>query len=386
MNTAYKLSSPAGEIKSVGCGPPNLFWKDEAPPSWEELEDVEIKRREILKRVELPFWRILFSWTGTCLRALALDWMIWIPIAVYCIMRVRARAGGDNVPQIVQALGDTNIDILGGFLSFLLVLFVNQTNTRFFEMYSLSKKAAGLIQDVAGLATTQLPQQDTQRIVRYMNAAHVIGYVGLGGPYSTPFFDHFNREYKLLSTSEKNRVDKFKMTSGSAAFKEVVTWCQRDVGRARKAGYIDSIEAEELQSRILGFRAAMDGIYDYCDQPVHFFYVHFLCLLSVMYLPLFAVDSAFAAGWGEESDWSIELISGLIVLLQSIFVVGLRLLGQFMIDPFGDDLEDLSVITYVSSTIENTRIITTQQTNVDDTFDKQFTKQNDPNSLAAEMA
>ena len=79
----------------------------------------------------------------------------------------------------------TDISIVGGFVSFFLVLFVNQTNTRFFDMYLLSKACSGKIQDVAGLASTLLPTEDAHRIIRLMNAAHVApGYVGLGGPYS----------------------------------------------------------------------------------------------------------------------------------------------------------------------------------------------------------
>jgi hypothetical protein len=46
------------------------------------------------------------------------------------------------------------------------------------------------------------------------------------------------------------------------------------------------------------------------------------------------------------------VLNGIIVLLQCIFVVGLRSLGTKMIDPYGDDLEDLSVILYVESTLE----------------------------------
>lgn len=40
------------------------------------------------------------------------------------------------------------------------------------------------------------------------------------------------------------------------------------------------------------------------------------------------------------------------MFLQCIFVVGLRSLGTKMIDPYGDDLEDLSVILYVEATLE----------------------------------
>lgn len=326
--------------------------------SWEQLQEVEDRRRDILTRAELPFWRVLLFLDGTCLRALAMEWMIWVPILIFFAIRVQARIGNEKEPALVQMLGDTDIDVLGGFLSFLLVLFVNQTNSRFYEMYSLAKRVAGQIQDVTGLASTQIPQADAQRLVRYMNAAHVAGYVGLGGPYSRKhFFEPINQQHKLLTPQELRRIYDLDMDSGSAAFKELVTWCQREVGRARKAGHIDSIEAAKLHEHILNIRGSMDGIYDYTDQPTHFFYIHFLCLLSALYLPLFAIDNAYGAGWGDDTDISIEVLNGTIVLCQAIFVVGLRLLGQVMIDPFGLDLEDLSVITYVSTTIANTKII-----------------------------
>jgi len=119
------------------------------------------------------------------------------------------------------------------------------------------------------------------------------------------------------------------------------------------------MEACELHTRIVAFRAAMDGIYDYCDQPPHFFYIHFLCLLSAFYLPIFAIDQAYRSGWGENSSLGIEFLNGIIVLLQCVFCVGLRLLGQKMVDPYGDDLEDLSVKTYVETTLHICNIIFT---------------------------
>ena len=44
----------------------------------------------------------------------------------------------------------------------------------------------------------------------------------------------------------------------------------------------------------------MDNLYNYCDQPPHCFYIHFLVLLSALYLPLFAVDVGYNTGWGTE--------------------------------------------------------------------------------------
>ena len=158
------------------------------------------------------------------------------------------------------------------------------------------------------------------------------------------------------------KMKQFNFDAGSGALKELYTWCLSEVTKAHKAHHIVSIEAHQLHHHVLEFRAAMDGIYDHCDQPSHYFYIHFLCLLSALYLPIFALDNAYSCGWGDNVDWQIEALSGLIVFLQAIFVVGLRVLGQKMIDPYGDDVEDLSVITYISTTIENCQIIMSAQT------------------------
>ena len=53
----------------------------------------------------------------------------------------------------------------------------------------------------------------------------------------------------------------------------------------------------------------------------------------------------------------MDILQGIIVFLQCIFVAGLRSLGTKMIDPYGDDLEDLSVINYVEGTLEISRTI-----------------------------
>ena len=54
----------------------------------------------------------------------------------------------------------------------------------------------------------------------------------------------------------------------------------------------------------------------------------------------------------QPTDIGLDILNGVIVFLQCIFVVGLRSLGTKMIDPYGDDLEDLSVINYVEGTLE----------------------------------
>src|SRR6056300_726343 len=101
--------------------------KKETRPDFKELKSIEKQRREILLRAELPFWRILLFWSGTCLREIATDSLVWTTLIVYVGIRIYANIV-DYVPESVELLQKTNVGILGGFLSFFLVLFVNQTN------------------------------------------------------------------------------------------------------------------------------------------------------------------------------------------------------------------------------------------------------------------
>mmetsp|Transcript_12621 Transcript_12621/g.14433 ORF Transcript_12621/g.14433 Transcript_12621/m.14433 type:complete len:386 (-) Transcript_12621:173-1330(-) len=346
-----------------------LLAEDDPRPNWETLQAIEARRRCLLEQGELPVYRIMASWDGTCLQEMCADPLVWMPVIVFFIVRLQAYIGIENPASFVESMLDSsNIDILGGFVAFLLVLFVNQTNERFWAMYQLSKRCCGLIQDTAGLVTNQFPPTavESKKLLRYMNAAHIAGYVGLGGPYSKQhFFNHLNQEHNLLNKEELAELEVYDMDKGSATFKTLCTWCQREVVSARKAGHIDSYEAVQLQNRMLNFRAAMDGMYDFCEQPTQFFYIHFLILISTIYLPLFAVSVACGSGWGDELNWKIDVINGTVVVLQAIFVVGLRLLAQKMIDPYGTDLEDLSVISYIYVGLDNSNIIMSVKSPID---------------------
>jgi len=93
------------------------------------------------------------------LDAISKDPLVLVTLAVYVAVRIYAHAI-DGVPGSVDLMEDTNVGILGGFLSFFLVLFVNQTNGRFLEMYGFCKAASGRIQDVS--------ERDSQVVQKFM--------------------------------------------------------------------------------------------------------------------------------------------------------------------------------------------------------------------------
>jgi hypothetical protein len=81
----------------------------------------------------------------------------------------------------------TGIDVIGAFLSFLLILFVNHVSDSFAGTYALSMKVKGNILACATIAATVMPKKNSLRLVRHLNAAHLVGYVGLvSETYSRP--------------------------------------------------------------------------------------------------------------------------------------------------------------------------------------------------------
>ncbi len=316
--------------------------------SWDELEAIEKRRRRILKRSDDPFFSILAQWDGTVLDQLFHDALFWITILIYAGVRVWARIG---IPDYVADLGSGDIAVIGGFTSFFLVFFVNQSNARYFSLYDKSMACKGRIFDVASIAVTNLPRNVATRLIRYMNAANVAGYTGLSETYpADSFFSQMNKNLGLLTDDELARMKDIDLDKGGSCQREMIAWCMKEIATLQKEGIVDNELAAQLRDQILQLRAAFGALFNAADLPIPFFYVHFICLLSAFYLPLFAISAAYAAGSGSDVYWTSDVVAGLVVVLQAIFVIGLRILGQKMSDPYGDDLIDLSVIFYCNFT------------------------------------
>ena len=97
-----------------------------------------------------------------------------------------------GIPDYVADIGSGDIGVVGGFTSFFLVFYVNQSNTRYFSLYK------GRIFDVASIAATNLPRNVATRLIRYMNATNVAGYTGLSETYpANSFFSQMNKNLGL---------------------------------------------------------------------------------------------------------------------------------------------------------------------------------------------
>ena len=194
-----------------------------------------------------------------------------------------------------------------------------------------------------------LPFERGIRIVRYLNSAYILGYVGLSGVYSfDEFFVPLNKRYNLLTDDEYHRIRRIDHSGFSSdPVREVITWCITDVHDALKQGYIDPHTAQDLRGQILQVRGAIADMYDHYDQPVLFIYVHFIVILTAIYLPLAAGYISYEVAQSETAHWINDVIGLLALLLQCIFVIGVRYVAQVMRVPYSGELESLPVLSFV---------------------------------------
>jgi predicted membrane chloride channel (bestrophin family) len=317
--------------------------------TWEELSKIEKHRRAVLLRGEYGVWESLLCFDGTVVTFLLHDSLTWITLLAYVLVRLQARFW--VISDFAAGLGESNLTTIGGFITFFLTIYVNNSYARYFKQYNSCMSAKGRIFDVATLGKAYLSKTKAGRIVRYMNAANVAGYVGLSDHYNyNNFFLNLNEELGLLTSKELSRMNDMDIDKGSSCYRELLVWALREVKESHANGEIDDKLAFEFRDHILRFRAAFGSIFDDADLPIPFFFVHFICLLATLYLPLFAVVSAYKTGEGQNISFLADVVIGLVVVLQAVFVNGLRLLGQKMHDPFGDDITDLSVMFYITFT------------------------------------
>ena len=88
----------------------NKIMPDNRDYRWEELQNIEKRRRQILLLVEEPTWKVLTHWDGTVLRILAFNPLLWITLAIYVTVRLVAR---DIIPDFLSQTTSDSMTVLG---------------------------------------------------------------------------------------------------------------------------------------------------------------------------------------------------------------------------------------------------------------------------------
>lgn len=329
-----------------------------------ELRAVEKKRRQALKTTtSMKPCRSLFHLEGSGFLVTVSDPLFILTMVTYIVFRCIYHLAPQDVSDAIRAnLPDPeDLKPISFFLTFFQSIMFAQSYKRFFSQYMMSMSCEGRIFDLASLASASLEKNRARKIVRYMNAAHASGYVGMTPTYSyANFFQDLNRDFQLLTYQECQRMREMNMNAGGSCYRELIAWTIREVQDASKKGLIDAQLAFEMREKILKLRGALGGLYDFDDQPLPYYFGYFVFLLSLFYLPLFAItigDDENVA----ESGIVLEIITFFSKATNAFFIVGLRVLSHKMAKPYKDAVENLSVMHYVNFTCRASfRILSSQ--------------------------
>jgi len=325
----------------------------------EHIRAIEKERRLLLKVALKGPLTILTTYTGTIVPHILRSFQFWSTILGYWLVRTLVRNDVlEDGPDCKYPIQLVQVSILGGFFSFALVFYASQSYSRYTTQYFASMSCEGRIFDSVTLAQATLPQTSCLRLLRYMNAAHVLAYIGLSSSYSVEnLLDDWQKQYHLLTATEESRLKQFKLNHGGTAYREVLTWCVDLIEKEYKAGFITDMRCQQLQNQVLVLRDSIKTLYDFNDQPLPFFYVHLAYILVFFYLPLFTYAVAIDTTAKTDVDTYPEVIGCIIVLTNSLFMIGLINIGKKLQEPYGHDVEDLSVIHYLTFTLKMSRRI-----------------------------
>ncbi len=321
---------------------------------YEKLKSVEKKRRRILQQGGDQHWRILFRWDGTFCRSVLTDPILWINTGILLALRYHLMHNDSFTYRLKQVMDSYKHEIqaIAGTLGFFLVFFILENNTRFTETYDHAMTAKGNILGIASIAKSKLNRDEGLKIVRLLNAAYAAAFVGLSEAYSYDgYFLEINKSLMLLTEEELKRVEECKMDEGGSCYREIIQWVQIEVENLRLYQQVDDTTASVLAERIINVQSSLSQIYNFCDQPLIFFYIHLLYIVTIVYLPIFNLYAAAIFNFEKDKvNVAVETVQICVIWLHHVFYTGMRELGKTLSDPFGMDYEDLSVMHYINFT------------------------------------
>ena len=379
-----------------------------------ELNEADAARAEVRNQSKEEGIKLLLHWQNTIFCYVVYDFQIYMSLAVYFITVHYLQNGS----IIVSKGGGTPIKVitcLTSMMVFLLVFYLNESYRRYNAQHLCQCKLRTKINAISLLICSKSSKGETGKlksgqIMRYLNAAQVIGYTSVTESYTEENFcwvvirhynllteneiqclsnvaiDHssmavkYSRKYSAISKSSKSSKAERSITKAyiqGAAFRKVLVWVADNV--------IDMLANKELDDKDRGFvlgsisslSDVMNELFDYQYLNVPFCYANVLAWFIFFYSPLFAfaVATTTVSQSGTKTitfiSYDTDVYYGMfIIIFSNTFINGLYLLARMLQDPFGKDSVDLSVNDYVNLCINASNIMVNDM-GTSPTFDMQ---------------
>jgi len=331
-----------------------IFFK--AKRSHEQLvqtsEDRKVVRQQQISSGK--FWKV----TCKCFLDELLDPLFILTTSGYFITKYLTQ--NVKVPQMPTHLPGA----CTGLITFLLVFYVTSCYHRFKEQHDAVMKSVGSLVNVSLQSHDSISWEASWNLFRYLNAAHILSYIGLETVYDEDnIFHPHNKKYKLLNEKEMKKLKDYSF-KGGAPFRVLLSWCVEII----RQEFVNKSISEEQMSTFLQLICALRGsfsrLYHFKQQPVPFSYVMLVNMMVSWFLPFYGVSIGYTSSGtlndlnkNSELQLGESLIEFLYIITYAMVVTGLKRLGQRLQDPLGNDLEDFDINSIVTSAIHQTEEI-----------------------------
>jgi hypothetical protein len=254
--------------------------------------------------------------------------------------------------DLIEIMSGTNV-----LNAFLFVFYIQRCYRWFMSQYSLSCSLEGRAFDIVCRARAYISDDSkVMDIYRWTNLIHILGYVGLSKSYTKDnFFIPMTEAYGdldcgMMSRKERDEfLEKFNIESGGSAYRHAVTEALRVVHRCYKEEIIGMEEARAIESSIVLMRSKMATLYDYAGMPIPVVYKIAVHLSMHVWLITFTLEKAILSEGFQYASRPVFCAICFLGVIMVVFVVVSLFAFSFLVnEPYGDDIFDLPVFSFVN--------------------------------------
>ena len=293
----------------------------------------------------------------TVIPRIAQHMLTWAVLMTYATACVLTRCGVE-----FGMLDLTSFDASNTLITFMIIFYVGYCYSRYTAQFEDVEGMMQKIIDSCIMARVTFRDPATVlRLWRYLNLLQAAAYTGLSPAYTEAnFFLPMCKRHDLLpkheaqKASEAGALDAISNGDGAAACNAFQIWALDLVQQEAMASNskLSAPVHALLNRQILDVGQAAKRLHAYTYQVLPFIYTHLVSLMCTLYL----LFNAFIKGlyFEPEASWTFGLILPLCSMLTTTLAVfGLLEVGDTILDPFGCDPEDFTVLHFIEWTISS---------------------------------
>jgi hypothetical protein len=322
---------------------------------FEPIESMNKARMEYIEvaKTRHPTPKDLFAWHGTITKAVFCNsYLFWLANALYVAVVVHNFCSSSDdgchmpIPE-KNYLGETN-----GFLAFFVIFYLGQCFSRWQDTFSSSMGVLAEVNNCALHFSASCAGENidyARQMVRYLNAAMVLGFVGLSLEFDNQFFDAYAKHHGLVTDEEAAMLVRTNPEESGEGYRLCIKWALQIADSVQSKHKVwTPPEHSAVKGRMLNLRSKIVSLGDNDLEPIPFAYFNMLSTLLHVYLPVHAIY----IGLAHHSEW---YYSWWQVVLVNYAFIGMSELALYLVRPYGHRRNHFALYDWMSTSIQNTR-------------------------------